>query len=327
MEPRPPFAARALWLGLTVLVTAGMFRVFYEYHQNWQAIADLTFGVVEGRPHWRAFQNRLLAPFMAQGAHVLGLTRFDAVIAVTALLLLLHNLVLYALLRRAGEAPRAAFLWVLIFAFLFLVFQDHRWFLPWDAVEMVVVTLTAYVLYFGRPVVWLYPLFAVALFNRESALFLALIIVACGISLGDLTRLRLTVLDRRHVFGGAVLLVAGMALTKALRDMLFIESPIVGADAANATFGNHFRLLENLREVFGTNLTDRNALFTTLLILFLAVLLRGFRAAPEPKLRGTLFALMFLAGVFAFGIFNETRMLVPLITVFIFHAISPPKLL
>ena len=87
-------------------------------------------------------------------------------------------------------------------------------------------------------------------------------------------------------------------------------------------FGNHFRLLDNLHEVFVANLTDRNALFTILLVLFLASLLRGLRTAPEPRLRGTVFALLFLAAVFAFGIFNETRMIIPLITVFIFHVAS-----
>ena len=48
------------------LVTYTTFYIIYKWHTeiNWDDLIAASQGVLDGRPHWKAYQNRLLMPFI-----------------------------------------------------------------------------------------------------------------------------------------------------------------------------------------------------------------------------------------------------------------------
>ena len=158
--------------------------------------------------------------------------------------------------------------------------------------------------------------------NRESALFIALFLVLDGVSLlwqktGEAkgrAAARLTL--------GVVLLILGVVATKLARDFLFVERQWGGADLDHALIGNHIRFAENVRDIFYFNWFNGNVLHTAPLVLFLSFLILTCPGQTRRQRVGTLIAFAVFGGVLIFGAINETRMLLPFITLFTFCVVD-----
>lgn len=148
--------------------------------------------------------------------------------------------------------------------------------------------------------------FALALLNRESALFFGLWPVCLA-----LARWRLGVARvRRHLLVGAALMLAAAAWTKLARDLLFVATPGGRRDEAHALLGNHLVLLDNLAAL-GANLGSVDVYvdgYVAAMALHGLWLLRaGLRAADAHRLALGLFVLGLLGALLAFARVNETR--------------------
>ena len=73
------------------------YRLISFMHQNnFQLLADEAQGVVNGIPHWRAYQNRLLGPYAVQMiSRLSGLSYIYSFKAAVLLLLLIANFTFY----------------------------------------------------------------------------------------------------------------------------------------------------------------------------------------------------------------------------------------
>ena len=307
--------------GAILVVSVLSCAIFILARTNWYELSEAASGVLDGRPHWRAYQNRLLGPWLVLGLSKVGISHRTALIVFSALAFLVHNFLLAHFLRRLGQSPLATTLWVLFFCTAFLLLQ-HRWFYTWDSIDLILFTCVFYAVYFGAPDRVFLILFSIGLMNRESALFIALFLVLDGASLLWQKSGEAKGKAAARLILGVVLLILGGAATKLARDFLFVERQWGGADLDHALLGNHLRFADNVRDIFYVNWFNRNVLHTAPLVLFLSFLILTCPWQTRRQRVGTLIALALFGGVLIFGAFNETRMLLPFLTLFTFCVVD-----
>ncbi len=189
--------------------------------------------------------------------------------------------------------------------------QDRHWLYPWDFLDIVIFSGLACCMWTTRRVLPLGLLFFAALLNRETALFIALWIILDGFGfISPQGWFTLNVVSRWKVAIGTLLLVGGAAITKIVRDSLFVTShyPGTGLDEAHALLGNHIYFGRNLAAFFIGNLMSLDYAFVTALIVGLVLLLARRWKRTDHQVRVTVLLLVMLANVFVFGLINETRM-------------------
>lgn len=177
---------------------------------------------LEGQAWWRAFQNRLLSGIIV---NAIGIQVFYI------LTVFIKNFLFFKLTNDVKA--------VLIFVGLFCLFQDSRWLIAWDMLDVIFIILML-IIYDRKLSIWYYvALFSVAIFNRESALFIPLFMLINGY------------VEKKSRTIPIWMLAAGIILTLFLRES-FTGSvqTYIGQDLANQTFGNHFYLMENVKSFF-----------------------------------------------------------------------------
>lgn len=230
----------SLWiLGISYLEWRGWWATHKAHMATLMAASQ---GVLEGTPHWRAYQNRLLGPALLE---ILGLFSREPFRVFAAIMFLTGNLALYRMCARWLPATwRGA--WqaglVLLVPFVVWMYGSHFWTYPWDFLEMHALLVLAY-LALTVPVGTVWPfvaLYAVALFSRESALFIPMFVLIRAWLVSVPNRWRQTVL-------ALGLIALGMGLIQLTRQSLFEHSslPEVGLDTAHAVWGNHLTLQIN----------------------------------------------------------------------------------
>lgn len=202
--------------------------------------------ILAGRSFSPAFQNRLLGPWLLQGlVEWAGVSPSQAFSILLFVFLACAHAVSFESLRRLlGSVPSALQVTALsCAAFLFLT--DSVWLKAWDAPDYLVFQLlAAAILWRARPG-WIAALFAVAIWNRESALFMALWLMLSAVDWRSRTPRSWPRVARYRVLGlGAALGALGAGLVIALRRGLWLGSndqlPTLTAT------GNHFKLWDNL---------------------------------------------------------------------------------
>jgi hypothetical protein len=267
-------------------------------------------GVLEGRPEWRAYQNRLLSPYLINAMTLLGLSFTRALVLFHLLCLLAEAVLITALLRRFGLARTQTLLYLAALLFGFLVLQDDNLLYTWDGPDLIVFTLLAYAALTGeRRLIPLLALFAIELLNRESALFIAAYIALLGVALKPGGR-GVVIADWRLVALGGGLMAGGALYTKLVRDLLFIHGSVSGEDAGHLVLGNHL--------VLDTNLTWPSSLVLIGLAVALASMWNAARPLDDRRLRYLALFTLIAAGGAVFGLALETRTLFVLIPFFVF---------
>jgi hypothetical protein len=263
--------------------------------------------VLDGRPPWRAFQNRLLGPLALRAVErATGLSPAAASGAFAGLMILAKNAVAFALLARFTGGPARGLCLTAVGAAAFVA-CGHPLFYPWDFLDLIIFHAFAYMVFAGRAAGPAFlALFVAALLNRESAAFFGFWLLCLAAARWHLRRC----LARRDLALGALLVLAAVVFTKAARDVLFVESPLVGADQPNAALGNHLALGANLAQVlanFASVQVYVNAYLLGIAAQGVALARSGRRSGDPHRLALGLYVLGFLAVVLAFGAVNETR--------------------
>ena len=90
----------ALYYLIIVLVSIAVYNVFMLIHNfNFEDLSKAALGVIEGKPHWAAYQNRLLGPTIVYIiSKCLGLAFSQALKIFYFLMILLQNVFLSFLL-------------------------------------------------------------------------------------------------------------------------------------------------------------------------------------------------------------------------------------
>jgi hypothetical protein len=289
-------------------------RVMTLHRPNISALTTFALDVANGQAHWRAFQNRLLGPYILKYLTEVGLSQTSAweLLAFVSLFTYLF-LATYLLSPSGSWSERLLVLFVSSFSYIVL---QHFYLYPWDNIELVVFTLFSFGLATRRSDWFFVLLFAFALLNRESALVIAvyLCISACEFSLSPF---RTYIAERSRWFKGFALFIFGVFYTKTVRDMMFKGRVDGTMDTQHQLIGNHIYLIENVKEFVFLNDNETRWFVPLIVAIVLAVSILNLKSKNYESKMTTVVVLIVLANITIFGIATETRMYLPLIPLLI----------
>lgn len=279
-------------------------HVWLQAHLGQDAELDLVWqGVLDGTPHWRAYQNRLMGPWLVQGLSVSGLGGLPTFVALS--LLLGFGALCLSLLQRHTEAWSAFGMGL---ALMLWWLPMHHWSAPWDLLDMLFLLALCLLVARGAPPWQLLVLYGVALWSRESALIVCLYLALCALH-GRRWRLLAVA-----VVAG----IAGLLVVHGLREALFRESPLpgVGWDEAHRALGNHNNIAKNLNVLLHAQLTPmgQHALiaYAALLLLHGTAMVVFWRRGHTALALLCLTLLAYLGSMLVFGYVVEGRLYQPL---------------
>jgi hypothetical protein len=259
-------------------------------------------GVLDGRPHWRVFQNRVLGPLVVAGLERLTRDPRQAYMLFTVVALTVAGGLAWRLGARLGRSPLAA---LCLFEVLFAGLLTRPWLYAWDFVGLVIFFVFVEAVLAARPWPWFVALFAVAIFNRESAEFIALWMVLDPVA----RHARGARFDRAMALAGLACFAVGIGVVEALRRALLVEEvgPRLFPEAAAQRGPEvHYRLAENLAALRAAPNFENLVVVYFLALLVLLVVRLAFH--DPPRLVGlALVHLGLLAALVLFGSIFETR--------------------
>jgi hypothetical protein len=320
LQRHQPALIAALWAGFFALVQVRLIHMLFL--DQYEASVDASMAVLTGHPLWRVFQSRLLGPILIAAIEQIVHSPRYAYALFSIAALAIAGFIAWRLGRRIGGDARAGFLALLIFELGFACLLSSPWLYAWDYLGVIVFLLWVDFVFAGRPWPWFVALFAVAIFNRESALFIALWMVIDPLARWVLGRARVTAhrrLDWPLLVAGLACFAAGTALVEFLRNALLIEErgPIVyPAEAAYAGAQAHWRLADNLHSI-ARAMTSFEYYLGFVVVFFLLILIglmvRLAWLDPERWSGLALTYLALLASLIVFGVVFETRIYVEFI--------------
>jgi hypothetical protein len=309
---------------LLLVLSIAVYKVLLQIHAvNFEYLASLAQDVLHGNAYWRAYQNRLLAPGAVYLISLAGISYAAAYKIFILLSVTAQNLLFFGLLRRLGVVPGRALTWTAIYSLLFVLVQD-QWFYPWDLVDALVFTLFAYGVFTAQPLSFFLCLFGVEIFNRESALFIALYIIIDAFDFASITRFRLQ--SRLKLVVGSLLLAGGMIYTKLIRDALFVINPRGMLDSSHALLGNHITFFHNIKMILFSNLFTTDIVNSAFILGTVCYWLFFILDYTDTGIKALLIYLAMTVNIAIFGDINETRMYIILLPFILFLIAVPERL-
>ncbi|WP_459708907.1 hypothetical protein [Paraburkholderia sp. 2C] len=298
-------------LGVAILLLCVVGCTWIEYvfwarkHvSNMDMLLSASDGVLSGMPHWRAFQNRLLGPYLLDLFRNVSQNPYNDFVKV---FLLLENFVLcgcaYLLTRRVSLSVIA-----LVASSVLWIRCIHYFSYPWDFTETLMLTLLFLFAMRSEGVLAFVSLFVFFVLSRESCIFIGLFLILRGVAPVVFGQ-RIAV---RPLTWGAGLVVMSVAITEVLRKVLFKASilPGVGADALHEKFENHFHYLHN-GSLFLSG-TKVSIMYAMIMMVFLACAYVGYREKEKNLLAIGITMTLYTLSISIFGILEEVRLYQPL---------------
>ena len=309
---------------ILLFISLCVYKVIAQiYSPYWQDLADVANGVVTGHPQWIAYQNRLMGPYLVQFISGFGISNISAVKVFTLLTITIQNLVLFALLVKAGISYSKALGYIVFYSFVFICIQDYG-FYTWDSIDAILFTLFAWGIFQGQSTTYFIFLFLAAIFNRESALFISLYLVIDSLHI-DWPKTKIHLISKSKLVIGSLLTMGGIIYTKLIRDYLFISQPDGFKDSVHAQIGNHFHFSKNILDLFFNNLTTLNILNSIFILGSVAYLVYFVKQYNDRQLKALAVFLVLVVNILIFGLINETRMYIILVPFLIFFQIAVEK--
>jgi hypothetical protein len=284
-----------------------------------ETVINETLSPLTGNAFWRAHQNRLLAGYLMQSiSGTFGLEHLFTFQWLGIVITSLTNVMAYVLFYSQLRSAKEAFRYVLYFALLVLLFQHSGYLYAWDLFDLLFFVLFGIGIVQQRGGIYFTALFAVAILNRESALFMP---VWMGIdALFRTTNAKRNIGKALYALG---LLAAGIVLVIYLRETLFLGSHMsqIGMDESHRIVGNHFYLRDNINVLFRgpsvIDIVDHPVL--PMLGFFFWMLWKNGRPVSVEQMKLVLLILTIMTTLFLFALIQETRvwlMLIPLILIY-----------
>ena len=273
-------------------------------------------GVVDGLPHWRLFQSRVLGPYSVHAlARVTGWTTRQAY----DVMMFVWMAVFFGVLIGVAWDWRPSLSVVAAVgagaAFLNAMLMQGEWLYPWDYLDLTIFTLIVWAVTRRKPLWVLVTIIAVEIVNREAAT-----IMAGWLALDALLTLWLSRRSghhplelgpaRRQLAAAVVLIVASQATTAVLRTTLFVREvgPDLYPDASGPGAYLALQLIGNVNEMWVWLVPQPNIMLPyALLVIAIPILCGvGISAGREVGRISALFLVLWVFTIF-FGLIGETR--------------------
>jgi len=300
------------------LIAICSFKILMTLHlPNVDTLTNSAISVIDGRPQWKAFQNRLLGPYSIYGiSNIIGVSFRTAWFIYNAITLQIFCVLIFWILRNEGFSLKDAFTYLVVLLFAFLTLQNP-WLYAWDNLDLIIFTCFTYGIIKSYSFSFFLVIFFIGVLNRESALFISvyLMLNAFKFSKGGLP-IKLT--NYKSLISGLVMLVCGIIYTQFIRNLFFLSNTEGKPDLDHELIGNHIYFLGNLENIFFTNFTNHHFLITILIFSLFAYFIRNFRSMYDREIKLLIMSLFIFVNILIFGVFNETRMHFILLPFFLF---------
>ncbi|RLP54887.1 MAG: hypothetical protein D6160_08735 [Ketobacter sp.] len=309
-----------MYTAMLVFLSLALFKVLMQMHDaGINALVHAAEGVIDGRPHWIAYQNRLLGPYLVKLISLVGFPFSEALKIFIFITVLIQNVLLFYLVMDMRIRPRESFLWVMVYSLFFIVVQ-HFWFYTWDSIDAIIFTLFAWGILKGQSTPYFFVLFSISILNRETALFIAAFVAIDAFRFESAAKFKLVSIKK--LFAGISLSLLGAIYIKLVRHWLFISKADGDPDVDHELIGNHVYLIQNLKKLFYENFFSLDVLNSITLSFSVLYLVLNLKNYVEIKIKFALVYFLLVANILIFGLVNETRMYIILIPFWIFILIS-----
>tara|TARA_A100001015_G_scaffold320651_1_gene447836 strand:- start:3776 stop:4780 length:1005 start_codon:yes stop_codon:yes gene_type:complete len=293
----------------SLIIALAGYLIIYQMHvdNNWKSWESVSSGVVEGKPIWKAFQNKILMPHIISFLEIY-LNKKQAFLGVYLIGIFVHNIIFLIIFGRISN--RIVSLTVLIIWTFLFVMHQHILFYPWDVFEISLFLIVWYCLYSGSHSTLILILYPLALLNRESGLFLPIAYWMIKVKFNDCEKITdlITKIFSKTSVVTLILVGLGVIWTIFIREYLLIEE-IRDASLITEFYGTQIHLFTNLKYIFINNWLSRHFLvFNILLFFFIVVSIRNILGLDKSlPLSTSVFFLLLLTSMILFSMINETR--------------------
>ena len=287
---------------------------------NYAGNAEASLGVTTGHPVWKMWQSRVLGPYFIEALTFGSLDYVKAHILFQIITVAIAAFLCWRLGKKYGGSDQSALLALTVFVMCFALLLRPPYLYSWDFIDIIVFILFIDLVLSGMSLPWFIGLFAIAIWNRESA-----VIIALWLILDPLVRffyqrqckLQSNPLDWRRMLAGAICIATGFLTVELLNRNLLVETKGT-ADGYPIDLYHlaQWRLPENI-DTLKHSLTHFDRYFTIAVPAFLAtVIVLGacvVRHDPQRYLALYLVELSYIASLFVLGALTETRIYLALI--------------
>ncbi len=314
----PPSLVAVVFISL---VTA---KIFTKFHTpKFKALIEAAQGVLSRKPHWLAYQNRLLAPYSVYRISLFGFSFEDALMIFYVATIIFQTILVYVLvLKWTKNNFSLSVLYAIYFSFMFIGIQ-HSWFYTWDSLEVIIFIFFSWGIWQRQPTLYFVGLFFVALVNKESAIFIAVFLALDSLYFKKRENFlwpKIRFRSGAKLIAGSLLTLFGIIYTKFVREYLFISSSAldIGDDSSNKLLGNHFTLPDNLHAFFIDNISSADIINTIFVIGIVVFLVMSMNRFEDRDYKAAIIIVLIILTIFIFGLVNETRIYAPLIPFILF---------
>jgi len=296
---------------------------------NYARVVELSLGVTKGHPEFTNWQSRVLGPYIIKVFTFGSLDYARAHILFQIVSVAIAAFLCWRLGRKYGGSDQSALLALTLFAMSFALLLSRPWLYSWDFIDMIVFILFIDFVLSGMSLRWFIGLFAVAILNRVSAVFIALWLILDPLVIFFYQRqykLPSPPLDWHRMLAGGICIAAGFLTMELLERNLLVEASFSENHDINLA-ANIFQLWVWLWKPTRPDAIQFWFLVPGFLTMVAALGACVVRLNPQRYLALYLVELSFIASIFVFGYILETRLYLPLIPFIVMSAIllSRPK--
>jgi hypothetical protein len=293
---------------LACLSSIVLFRLVASVFElaNYALLAQSSLDVTTGHPRFKMWQSRVLGPYIIKVLTFGSLDYVKAHILFQIVAVAVAAFLCWRLGRKYGGSDQSALLALTLFVMCFALLLSPPWLYSWDLIDIIVVILFIDLVLSGKSLRWFVGLFAIAVFNRDSAILIALwLIIDPLIRFLYQRQHKLSVpLDWHRILAGAICIGVGFLVVELLKQSLLVAA-IYPEDIYLNRIPDNIYFLKR----FVTHLT-RESLFVVpvLWVMVTALWACLVRRDPQRYLGLYLIVLSYMTLLFVFSNIDETRM-------------------
>jgi hypothetical protein len=281
---------------------------------NYALVTEISLGVTTGHPLFKAWQSRVLGPYIIKALMFGSVDYVKAHFLFQIITVAVAAFLCWRLGRKYGGSDQSALLALTMFVMCFALLLRPGYLYSWDFIDIIVFILFIDLVLSGMALPWFIVLFAIAIWNRQSAVFIALWLI-----LDPLVRffyqrqhkLPSPALDWRRMLAGVMCIAIGSLTLELLTRTLLVEATISGDSYSIVPPSADALVLPQNIARLKDSLTHFDRYFAIAIPVFLATVTAlgacVVRRNPQRYLALYLVELSFIASIFVIGNLIETR--------------------
>jgi hypothetical protein len=319
-------------LFLTFLSMAQLKCIINNFDSYISNHIEATKGVLDGYPHWRIYQNRVIGPYtIALTQKVTGLNFERSYLLMTFVWLFLFYSTLTVVSFSLNFSILSTLTTALTAGFFNTVLMQGVWLYPWDLIDLTIFTIYTWLIIKKKSINYFSLVTIFETFNREVSLLVAgWLLFDSLISIQPISKKfpKINIHINRNQLIISILLIFFVGFTvEVLRNFLLIQEtgPLIFHDTNGP--GGHFmiHIWSNIKFIYDSLLNMRPTITYCLLIFGLLILcINGMRSTNIVIVKISMLYLILWVSTFTFGLIHEIRVWISFVP---FIAIVCPMIL